>query len=67
MSKTASLSLLREDRYGLTVPFQRRKKVHFPMKCVPGTAPQTPSSAPNSQHPRDQTGELVILSTMPMS
>jgi len=42
MSKTASLSLLTEDRYRLTMPFHRKRKIHFPMKCAPATACPNP-------------------------
>lgn len=68
MSKIASLSLLTEDRYGLTVPFQRQKKKFISQRSVyVQLLPQTLSSPANSQHSRDQIGELVILSTIPMS
>lgn len=64
-SQTVSLSLLTEDQSGLTVPFQRKKKNHFPMKFVPATAPQSPFTPPPTH--RQQTGEPVILSVIPMS
>lgn len=67
MSKIASLSLLTEDRYGLTVPFQRKKKFISQQSVYVQLLPQTLSSPANSQHSRDQIGELVILSITPMS